>query len=153
MLRVLPWVPCLAKWAATSFPSSPEPNLAGPQPGQSLVEVVLRRMVRNTLSDLSGTSHSPARETSWPFRGARYQGVDCSVRWGIEGVPWWRSLDFLWTQLRANAAAPGQRMMTTGTRLFRHSMPLESITFGLDIRNGYVGRQACECGCGVLRMV
>ncbi|GBN11801.1 hypothetical protein AVEN_47109-1 [Araneus ventricosus] len=42
-------------------------------------------MKRNTLSDLSVTNHSPAREKSRPFRGARYQEMDCSDRWGIEG--------------------------------------------------------------------
>ncbi|GBM03851.1 hypothetical protein AVEN_231318-1 [Araneus ventricosus] len=90
-------------------------------------------MMRNTLSDLSGTSLSIAREKSWPFRGVRYQGVDCSARWGIEGVPWWRSSDFLWPQLRANTTAPGQRIMTTGTQLFRHDVPLARINaFGLD---------------------
>ncbi|GBO28310.1 hypothetical protein AVEN_29500-1 [Araneus ventricosus] len=78
---------------------SPTANLPGPQPRQSLVEVVLGRMMRmrNALSDLSRTSHSPAREKSRPFRGSRYQDVDCSDRWGIEGVPWWMSLDFLFS--------------------------------------------------------
>ncbi|GBO33693.1 hypothetical protein AVEN_225413-1 [Araneus ventricosus] len=33
--------------------------------------------------------------------------------------------------------------MTTGTRLFRHSVPLESISFGLDFRAVHMGRQAC----------
>ncbi|GBN72680.1 hypothetical protein AVEN_126940-1 [Araneus ventricosus] len=59
-------------------------------------------MMRNILSDMSGTSLSIAREKSWLFRGARYQGVDCSARWGLEGVPWWGSSDFLWPQLRAS---------------------------------------------------
>ncbi|GBO19682.1 hypothetical protein AVEN_146558-1 [Araneus ventricosus] len=87
-------------------------------------------MMRNILSDLSGTSLSIAREKSWSFRGARYQGVDCSARSGIEGVPWWRSSDFLWPQLRANTTAPGQRMTTTGTRLFRHDVPVRAMPSG-----------------------
>ncbi|GBM89069.1 hypothetical protein AVEN_241290-1 [Araneus ventricosus] len=99
-------------------------------------------MMRSTLSDLSGTSLSIAREKSWPFRCPRYQGVDCSGRWGIEGVPWWRSSDFLWPQLRANTTAPGQRVMTTGTRLFRHDVPLGSMP-------SHWLRQACESGCGL----
>ncbi|GBM79667.1 hypothetical protein AVEN_59160-1 [Araneus ventricosus] len=80
-------------------------------------------MMRNILSDMSVTSLSIAREKSWPFRGARNQGVDCSARWGIEGVSWWRSSSFLWPQLRANTTAPG-------TRLFRHDMPLGSTPAG-----------------------
>ncbi|GBM86955.1 hypothetical protein AVEN_134385-1 [Araneus ventricosus] len=87
-------------------------------------------MMRNMLSDLSGTSLSIARKKSWSFRGARNQGVDCSARWGIEGASWWRSSDFLWPQLRANTTVPGQRMMTTGTRLFRHDAPLGSMPSG-----------------------
>ncbi|GBM29995.1 hypothetical protein AVEN_165572-1 [Araneus ventricosus] len=75
-------------------------------------------MMRNILSDLSGTSHSLAREKSQPFRGAGYQGVDCCARWGIEGIPRWRSLNFLSPQPRANTTAPGYRMMTAGSRLF-----------------------------------
>ncbi|GBM03742.1 hypothetical protein AVEN_134960-1 [Araneus ventricosus] len=72
-------------------------NLAR-EPGVSLVEAVQGRMKRNTLSDLSGTSLSPAREMSGLSSGARYQGVDCSTLRAIEGVTWWRSLDFLWQQ-------------------------------------------------------
>ncbi|GBN56889.1 hypothetical protein AVEN_236607-1 [Araneus ventricosus] len=72
-----------------------------------------------------GLSLSIAREKSWPFRGTRYQGVDCSARCVIERVPWWRSSDFLWPQL--HATAPGQKMMNTGTRLFQHDVRLESI--------------------------
>ncbi|GBN90514.1 hypothetical protein AVEN_183755-1 [Araneus ventricosus] len=89
-------------------------------------------MMRITFSDLSGTSHSPAKETSRPFRGTRYQGVDSSARWGIEGVPCWRSLDFLWPQLRANATTPGQRMMATvGKPISEHpasSKPIQKDT-------------------------
>ncbi|GBN75526.1 hypothetical protein AVEN_269945-1 [Araneus ventricosus] len=60
---------------------------------QNLVEVVSGKMMRNILSDLSGTSLSIAREKWWSFRGSRYQGMDLSASWDIEGVPWWRSLD------------------------------------------------------------
>ncbi|GBN66167.1 hypothetical protein AVEN_45405-1 [Araneus ventricosus] len=72
-------------------------------------------MMRNILSDLSWTTHSIAWERSWPFRGDTYQGVNTSARWGIEGVQWWRSSDFLWPQLRAN---------TTCSRFKKLSSPL-----------------------------
>ncbi|GBM68695.1 hypothetical protein AVEN_9167-1 [Araneus ventricosus] len=67
-------------------PAVQEKDLDGLQPRQSLVEVVLGRMMHNTLSDLSGTSLSPAKETLRPFLGDRYQRVDCSAGWAIEGV-------------------------------------------------------------------
>ncbi|GBM56188.1 hypothetical protein AVEN_35173-1 [Araneus ventricosus] len=107
-------------------------------------------MMPNILSDLSGTSLSIAREKSRPFRGARYQGVGNSARWGIEGVPWWRSSDFLWPQLRANVTAPGQRMMNKGTQLFRHEVPLESKPSGWIFLHWL--RQACESGYGLCRL-
>ncbi|GBM66913.1 hypothetical protein AVEN_199890-1 [Araneus ventricosus] len=75
-------------------PAVQEEDLAGLQPRQSLVEVVLGRMMHNTLSDLSGTSLSPAKETLRPFLGDRYQRVDCSAGWGIEGVSWWSPWTF-----------------------------------------------------------